>query len=60
MLWFWGYRAGDGNRTRVPSLGSSCSTIELHPLRGQNSPRFTFGLLLDRKAVDGGYPSWVG
>src|SRR5690606_31553764 len=26
-----GSRAGDGNRTRVPSLGSSCSTIELHP-----------------------------
>jgi len=24
-------RAGEGNRTPVPSLGSSCSTIELHP-----------------------------
>jgi hypothetical protein len=23
--------AGDGNRTRVPSLGSSCSASELHP-----------------------------
>ena len=23
--------AGDGNRTHVSSLGSSCSTIELHP-----------------------------
>ena len=23
--------AGEGNRTLAPSLGSSCSTIELHP-----------------------------
>ena len=28
--------AGEGNRTPVPSLGSSCSTIELHP-RGATS-----------------------
>ena len=33
--------AGDGNRTRVPSLGSSCSTIELHPRTGQRSPHPT-------------------
>lgn len=26
-------RAGEGNRTLVSSLGSSCSTIELHPRR---------------------------
>ncbi len=26
-----GSGAGDGNRTHVRSLGSSCSTIELHP-----------------------------
>ena len=25
------FGAGDGNRTHVRSLGSSCSTIELHP-----------------------------
>src|SRR5438105_10953978 len=25
------YGAGDGNRTRALSLGSSCSTIKLHP-----------------------------
>ncbi len=28
------YGAGDGNRTRVSSLGSWCSTIELHPQKG--------------------------
>ena len=27
----WPLRAGEGNRTPVPSLGSSCSTTELHP-----------------------------
>src|SRR5664279_1087421 len=27
-------RAGDGNRTRVPSLGSSCSASELRPRAG--------------------------
>src|SRR5690606_5719676 len=29
--WNTGWRAGEGNRTLAPSLGSSCSTIELHP-----------------------------
>src|ERR1700686_2700270 len=42
-----GYGAGEGNRTLVVSLGSFCSTIELHPQagpmignrRGDASPR---------------------
>ena len=29
--------AGEGNRTLVLSLGSSCSTIELHPLKALGS-----------------------
>gem|GEM_PF-6231200 len=28
-----GGRAGEGNRTLIPSLGSLCSAIELHPQR---------------------------
>jgi hypothetical protein len=30
--------AGEGNRTLVVSLGSFCSTIELHPRRGSIVP----------------------
>ncbi len=33
--------AGEGNRTPVPSLGSSCSTIELHPRERRNGTRST-------------------
>ena len=31
--------AGDGNRTHVRSLGSSCSTIELHPRNSRSRHR---------------------
>ncbi len=34
MAWGFLSGAGDGNRTRALSLGSSCSTIKLHPRSG--------------------------
>ena len=36
--------AGEGNRTPIPSLGSSCSTIELHP-RGRPTGRSAMKVL---------------
>ena len=37
ILQSWENGAGEGNRTLVVSLGSFCSTIELHPQRPLNA-----------------------